>query len=469
MYKYLTRKEWGSFVSKFNSSLGISRILSIISDEKINVHFIGVGGSCMSSLFCLTRYFGLSVSGSDIRENALLTSLIEGGADVYIGSRGSLPQGTGLCVYSLAIDESDPELLLCESQGIPTVSRAEYMAALASCYEKRIAVSGSHGKSTVTAMLTRIFSFCGYEPTAISGADLGHGEGNFKIGSLEMFLYEACEYKDSFLAFSPSMALFLNMELDHVDYFASLDALSDSFARAMRAADYAVVNTDDAALKKAANASSANIITVGSLGGEKYTYKVISNEPRKLSFSISRKGDFLGEIFLPMIGEFNISNAAMATATALEVGIPIEKIKNALSDFCGIGRRLEVIGRYRGVPVYYDYAHHPTEISSSINAVRSDLRTKVAVIFCPHTYSRTEALFSDFVKALSLADTLMVTKITGARELDEGKVSFERLATDSGGIAVYNKDDIINGMRGDEGAIIVMGAGDADWVINALL
>lgn len=455
-------------MSKFNSSFGIEKILSIISNEKINVHFIGVGGAGMSSLFCLTKYFGLDVSGSDIKEGEFLSSLKEHGADVFIGSRGTLPENTALCVYSLAIDESDSELLLCEKMGIPTVSRAEYMAALSSCYEKRIAVSGSHGKSTVTAMLSKIFSFDGREPTVISGASLGVGEGNFRLGALDTFIYEACEYKDSFLCFSPSVALFLNLELDHVDYFPSLDAIMHSFGRAMDSARCAIVNTDDERLKSLVRTCHTKIISVGSAGGEDYTYNIISSEPRMLRFTVSHN-EWKEEFSLPMIGDFNISNAAMAVACAYESGVSGENIKEALSDFCTIARRLEIIGQYKGVPIYYDYAHHPTEIKASIKAVKREVRGAVAAVFCPHTYSRTKALFSDFKEALSLLDRVMVTGITGAREVDTGDVSFEKLAFESGGIPVYNRDDVVNNLDGSLSGIIIMGAGDADWVIRALL
>ena len=159
----------------------------------------------------------------------------------------------------------------------------------------------------------------------------------------------------------------------------------------------------------------------------------------------------------------------MAVACAYESGVSGENIKEALSDFCTIARRLEIIGQYKGVPIYYDYAHHPTEIKASIKVVKREVRGAVAAVFCPHTYSRTKALFSDFKEALSLLDRVMVTDITGAREVDTGDVSFEKLAFESGGIPVYTRDDVVNNLDGSLGGIIIMGAGDADWVIRALL
>lgn len=464
MSKRLTRVKGGILMSKFNSSLGIERILAIISKEKINVHFIGVGGVGMSGLFCLTKYFGISASGSDRANSPMLEALKATGADVFIGSRERLPENTALAVYSLAIADDDPEILLCESLGIETVSRAEYLAAVEASYDMSISVSGSHGKSTVTAMLEKIFSYGEKSPTVLSGAELGVGDVNFRIGTFDYFIYESCEYKDSFLKTSPSLALFLNMELDHVDYFKSEEALASSFLRAVERAGAAIVNTDDTGLLKIASMARGNIISVGSRGGEDYTFSKISVAPRNLCFGLQRGDKYLGEIFLPMLGEFNISNGALAAVAALESGIPFSSVAAALSDFGGIGRRLECIGELRGAPVYYDYAHHPTEIQKSISAVRAAYEGKITVIFSPHTYSRTERLFSDFVEALTMADRVLITEIYAARERDGGTVSSEMLADAVGGEVLRDTEQLLGLIEEDEGAYLIMGAGDTVWI-----
>ena len=454
-------------MSKKNSSFGIANILKIISKPDSHVHFLGVGGAGMSSLFCLSRYFGISVSGSDRSESPLIKSLVSLGADIAVGKREELPSGTSLLVYSLAIGEGDPEILLAERAGVPCVSRAEYLGAVCECYGERIAVSGSHGKSTVTAMLYRIFEQAGKNPTALSGAKLDREHGNFDIGSLDILIYEACEYKDSFLIPSPTTSLFLNLELDHVDYFKNIDDISASFDIAMKKCGRAIVNTDDKILDNLAK-NKKNIIRVGSGGDEDYVFSILSKEPFALSFLLSGRSGELCRINLVMLGEFNIVNAAMAAACALEFGISADDVSEALSGFCGIEQRLECIGKLYGAPVYYDYAHHPTEIREGIRAVRSATEGNVAVVFAPHTYSRTGAFLKEFADALSYADYRLITDITAAREDNVSGISPSVLAEISDGVFVKNKEELLEKIPRGCSAYILMGAGDLLWVRGAL-
>ena len=453
-------------MSKNNSFYGISKILSLISRDGARVHFSGVGGASMSSLFCLSHYFGISVSGSDKRDSALLSSLISRGADIVIGEREKLPDGVCLLVYSLAIGEDDRELMLAARQEIPTVSRAEYMGALLECYRERIAVSGSHGKSTVTAMIYSILREGGKNPTALSGASLGIGEGNFAVGGLQSVVYEACEYKDSFLLMPADIGVFLNLELDHVDYFKNFGEICDSFSKAIIKCGRAVINTDDRALRNLADLRPDSI-KVGSVGDEDYTFRVIKNEPRKLSFSLRARGGEPIEFTLPLMGEFNVKNAAVAAAVGLELGILPSVIVRALASFHGIGGRLENIGSLWGAPVYRDYAHHPTEILAGIRAVRSAVGGKVAVVFVPHTYSRTRAFLSELAEALRTADLAVVTEITAARESDS-TVSGADLAEAAGAKFAPSSDEVIPLLCEGYSAYMIMGAGDCDSVIDSL-
>ena len=453
-------------MSKNNSSFGISKILSIISGEGAGVHFIGVGGVSMSSLFGLSRYFGISVSGSDRRETPILSSLILRGADIVIGERERLPEGVRLVVYSLAVDEGDRELSLALQSDIPCVSRAEYMAALLECYGERIAVSGSHGKSTVTAMIYRIFEEDGRAPTALSGASLGKEEGSFAIGGLQSIVYEACEYKDSFLYMPADIGVFLNLELDHVDYFKNFDEIYDSFGKAIIKCGRPIINTDDENLKRLA-ALRPDAVRVGSCGDEDYTYRIKSVKPYAISFSISVRGGEKLDIMLPMIGEFNASNAALAAAAAMECKVSPAAVARALSGFSAIGGRLEVIGSLWGAPVYRDYAHHPTEILAGIRAIRGAVGGKVAVIFAPHTYSRTRAFFCDFAKALSEADFAIVTEITAARELNPDVRGIE-LAEAAGAVFAPDKKSLEKAIPTGCAAYVVMGAGDCDWIVDCI-
>lgn len=458
-------------MSKNNSSFGINNILKIISNADAHVHFVGVGGAGMHPLFRLSSHFGISVSGSDAARGAVLDALCRDGESVWCTAEGRapLPDGTSLIVYSLAIDERDMELVEAESRGIPTVSRAEYLAALSHCFGHTVAVSGSHGKSTVTAMLSHIFEVAGKHPTTLSGAPLSGGGEGYHIGALDHLIYEACEYKNSFLIPRPDIAVFLNLELDHVDWFSSLEHISHAFLSAMNRAGRAVVNIDDQKIAENARKCYTPPISFGKSADAYYRITTLCDTPHAMRFSLSRDGLALGEISLPMIGSFNIYNAAAATVAALECGIPFDVCARALSDFRGIGRRLEYIGEYNGRAVYYDYAHHPTEIAEGIKAVKSDTGGPVTVIFGPHTYSRTKGLWPEFVNSLCMADHIILTEISAIRESKIEDISSERLASECGALVVGDNVDIRELTDRTDGAIIIMGAADMSGVRKSLV
>lgn len=458
-------------MSKNNSSFGINNILKIISNADAHVHFLGVGGSGMAPLFRLSSHFGISVSGSDAAHGAGLDGLLRDGGCVWCSADAApaVPEHTSLLVYSLAVDERDAELLDAESRAIPTVSRAEYLAALATCFENTVAVCGSHGKSTVTAMLSRIFDVAGKNPTTLCGASLSKDTGNCRIGALDQLIFESCEYKDSFLIPRPDFAVFLNLELDHVDWFPTLDKLSESFLHAMNRAGRAVVNIDDPQIAKNIGKCYTPPVSFGKNADADYRIIPASDTPHALRFSLSHHGCTLGEISLSMIGTFNIYNAAAATVTALECGIPFEVCARALSDFQGIERRLEYIGEYNSRPVYYDYAHHPTEIAEGIKAVKSDTGGHVTVIFGPHTYSRTKGLWRGFVNSLCMAEYIILTEISAIRESKIEDISAEGLAAECGA-AVVGRDGLIQELVDrTDGAIIIMGAADMNGVKKVLI
>ena len=445
-----------------------SEILSRICESGGRVYFIGVGGVSMRSLFCLCRHFGILASGSDRRGEPLINSLIKVGEDIVIGERESLPPDTRLIVYSHAIPESHPERVWGEKNGVPAVSRARFLGAFMKCYERRIGVSGEHGKSTVTAMLAKIFSDAKRSPTVLSGAALFGSRLPFQIGSLDYLIYEACEYKDSFLEFSPSLAVFLNIELDHTDYFENIDRLSESFLLAMQRAEKILVNADDPRLLSIALRSGRRVVTFGKAAFADYRYEGCSDKGGELSFKFLRGDREEGELRLPMLGEFNISNATAAIAAAIEEGIDFESAARALSVFGGIERRLENIGEYRGRKIYYDYAHHPTEIRESVRAIKGAGEGKVTVIFRPHTYSRTEGLWDGFVTSLSLADFVIMLDIDAVREEKSARVDALRLAEAVGGRYCRGESEILSLLEETAGDIILMGAGEVEGVKKLL-
>jgi len=468
MYKKLTREENNTYMSEHDAVLTNGEILDIVTKGGGRVHFIGVGGVSMSSLFCLSRHFGISCSGSDRAHSRITDALISLGENIVIGERSDLPTDTGLVVYSHAIEMSHPEREYARAHGIREISRAQYLGAIMECYERRIGVCASHGKSTVTAMIAKIFSDSALMPTVLSGAPLFSSELPFSIGSLDYLIYESCEYKDSFLSFSPTLALFLNMELDHTDYFRDMDALSSSFLSAMKRAERIIVNRDDSALYSLALKSGRKVISYGRDMGADYRYEIISDRARQLCFRLFKREERLGEVTLPMLGSFNISNAVAAIVAATECSVDFQAACESLSSFSGIGRRLEHIGEYKGRELYYDYAHHPTEIRASVSAVREATGGKVTVIFRPHTYSRTAGLWDGFVDALKGADYRVLLDIDAVRERENLSVSAPGLAAACGGIYCTGADFVSDILDKTEGAIILMGAADVERIKKLL-
>ena len=460
MYKRLTWEEFFGNMSDRVKGLTNDEILNIISNGGGRVYFCGVGGVSMCSLFCLTRYFGIAASGSDRRESPILSSLKYGGEDIIIGERADIPKDTSLFVYSHAIAEEHSERRIARLMGVPEVSRAEYMGALMRCYENRIGISGSHGKSTVTAMVTKIFSDLSLLPTSLSGANLFSSDLPFLVGTLDYLIYESCEYKDSFLSFSPTVGLFLNMELDHTDYFSDFSALERSFLAAMKRAERIIVNADDLRLTQLAKRSGKRVVTYGRVASADYRYEPISTKPGAMRFLFFKDRRELGEVHLPMLGEFNMSNAAAALSVASELSLDFCEAAHSLSEFSGISRRLERIGKFHGREIYYDYAHHPTEIKASVRAVKECGKGRVTVIFRPHTYSRTKDLWKGFIDALSEADFSLLLPVDAVREQEDLGVSSEALALAVGGMYCADISDIEKNLAITEGDIILMGAAD---------
>ena len=456
-------------MSYSNDKSGSMRILSILSKEGISVHFCGVGGVSMRSLFFVSRHFGIACSGSDRGCADFISYLSDMGEDAFLGEREALPKSTALLVYSHAISPDNPERVYARKMRIAEVSRAEYLGALMHCYDFRIGVSGSHGKSTVTAMLAHILKSAHMNPTVLSGASLCESESPFYIGSLDFLVYESCEYRDSFLHFSPTVALFLNMELDHVDYFKDKEELSASFLKAMHTAEICVVNIDDAGLRELImSESDIRAVTYGTSTNADYRYEIVSPEPMKMRFRLFFKNELLGEVSLGMLGTFNVSNAVAAIVGARLASLDFCEAAEAIGKFKPIARRLEHIGRYRGREVYYDYAHHPTEIKASVEALKAYTGGEITVIFRPHTYSRTKGLWDDFKKVFSEIDNVILTDISAIRENEISGVSSERLAFECGAVYASDAREILKNLELTKGDIIVMGAADLSDVIKFL-
>ncbi len=448
------------------------KIWKIIRSADSKVHFIGAFGVSMRSLIKLTVGYNASVSASDrVADMRCFDELKALGVDVHIGHDASVVDGASLVVYSHAIHEDNPELARARELGIISVTRADYLGLIMKDYKSRIGVSGTHGKSTTTAMLDVIFAAAKTDPTVLSGSELPHRD-TLRRGGRDVMIYEACEYKDSFLRFSPTIAIALNLELDHTDYFKDIFELRESFRRAMsHASSFALVNYDDENLNKIIPGIKAKVITFGQRVLADYRYVITSFLPIGYEFDILKHGNKIGTFVLNAPGIYNVTNATAAIVTAIEFGIDVDVIRRAVANFSGIPRRLEYIGDYHQRSVYYDYAHHPTEIAAVINAVRILTHERVTVIFKPHTYSRTKGLWEDFKHALSLADRVILCDIYPAREAPIPDITSERLAAEIGDSAIYcSEEECEQRVNNDTaGAIIIMGAGDMDNIRRTLL
>ncbi len=429
------------------------------------IHFVGIGGISMSSLALLSLEAGYSVSGSDRSESALTKSLSEKGIEVTIGHFPENVHGAVALVYTAAVSSDSPELCEAERLGIPTVTRSDFLGGLMRDYKIRIGVSGTHGKTTTTSMLAHIFIKAELDPTVANGAVTKELGGALRIGSKEHFIYEACEYKESFRSFLPTVAVVTNIELDHTDYYSSLEEIKKAFAASVGRASLVVANFDDENVVDALKDTGKRLVGF-SIKDRAVDYFAddIQYENGKGSFTLTVGGKAVTRVVLPVIGEFNICNALAAIAAADLAGVSPETSARALEDFEPAKRRFEIKYRDEKITVADDYAHHPSEIAATLSGASKSGAKRVIAIFQPHTYSRTKDLFFDFAKALSAADRVLLADIYAARETDTLGVSSALLAKEiENAIYCESFDKILTLLDRtvEEGDLVItMGAGD---------
>jgi UDP-N-acetylmuramate--alanine ligase len=470
MYKYLIRGEASDILSRFNSFLGYEKISEVLKNKDAKIHFVGIGGVGMYSLAVLCRNMGLQISGSDREHSPRLSSLEKMGCKIYNCHKSENAVGCNAVAYTLAAADDNPELLYAESAGLPCISRAELLGALMQGFTHRIGVSGSHGKSTVTAMLDCIFYRAGLNPTTLSGASLFNMNEPLRLGGREYFIYEGCEYKDSFLRMAPTAAVFTNLELDHPDYFKDLETIKQSFLRAMEIPQVAFVNVDDENLRSLIPCAKAEILTYGERDDADFRAAVKKGEFGCYKVKIRHGCRDIIDISLKIPGKFNALNATAAAAAAFRYGISPECIGSALSSFQGIERRMQPLFSARGCSVIYDYAHHPTEIRETLLALRQAYKGRITVVFAPHTYSRTGRLMQEFKDALSLADSVRLCEISAIREEPIPGVSSEALCkligSRAGLFSLKEIPELLSYSNG--GALVLMGAASLDGVRAAV-
>ncbi len=451
-------------------------------NHPMHIHFIGIGGISMSGLAEILLKEGFTVSGSDTKESPLTKKLESEGAHIVYGQKAeNITPGIGCVVYTAAINRSNPELIEAVSRKIPMLTRAELLGQLMKNYDTPIAVSGTHGKTTTTSMISHILLEADMDPTISVGGILKAIGGNIRVGSSGTFITEACEYTNSFLHFFPKISVILNIEEDHLDFFKDLEDIRHSFhqfAALLPDDGTLVINGDIKDYPEIYTGLSCNVVTYGSSIDFDYgADNIVYDENGHVSFDLVVHGEKADRIQLSVTGVHNVSNALSAIAVANLLDIPMEVTKKGLLSFTGTDRRFEYKGEFNGVTVVDDYAHHPTEIEATLKAAQHSPHNSVWCVFQPHTYTRTKAFFHEFAEALSHADHLILADIYAARETDTLGISSADLAEETaklgtdthyfpsfGEIEAFLRE---NCRPGD--LLITMGAGDVVTVGEDLL
>ncbi len=392
-----------------------------------HVHFIGIGGISMSGLAEILLQEGFKVTGSDGKASAITQMLELKGALVYIGQRASnIEDRPDLVVYTAAISKDNEEYVACVNAGIPMLTRAQMLGQVMANYKNSIAVSGTHGKTTTTSMLSCIFLEADVDPTISVGGMLDAIGGNIRVGHTDYFITEACEYTNSYHAFFPKLSIILNVDADHLDFFKDIEEIKESFhtfATNLGADGTLVINGDMDAFETVTRELPCRIITFGrSDRNNYYPADIHADDQGHMIFTAMQDGKALGEVHLGIGGEHNVTNALAAIAAALAFGVSFDACVAGLAACGGAKRRFEYKGSLNGVTVIDDYAHHPTEIKATLNTASHTPHHEIWLVFQPHTYTRTRALFDEFVDALSGTDHVILADIYAAREKDTGLV-----------------------------------------------
>ena len=459
-----------------NTHFGAENIEAMLKECK-SIYFIGIGGINMSSLAHISHLRGFRVGGSDREKTALTERLADTGIEVFYSHDAKNMESYDAVVYTVAISPENPEYVRAHELGIPCISRADYLGYLMLGYNNRIGVSGMHGKSTCTSMCATVFMAGGADPTVLSGAELDAMGGAYRIGESENFIFEACEYMDSFLDFNPSTAIILNIEMDHVDYFKSMEQIYKSysdFAAITGENGTVIANADDENVARALTGYSGRIITFGVLDGEADYSAINIRYPNGFAeFDVMHAGEFVCHVKLSVTGEHNVYNALAAFAAGHIAGLEPEKIAEGLCAFSGAKRRMEFKGKVNGALVFDDYGHHPTEVASTLEGVAKRGADRVFCVFQPHTFSRTHALMNDFAKSFEAVDGVYIADIYPARETDNLGISGKTLAIRIGNKAEYisgfeNIANVLNSELREGDILVVMGAGDIYKVFDYL-
>ena len=447
-------------------------------DELLNhikrIHFIGIGGSGMCPLAEILRSEGFELSGSDMNEGETLDRIKSYGIPVYMGHAEENIKGAELVVYSAAVKETNPERKAAAEQGIPCIERSVMLGVVTRRYKRSIAVSGTHGKTTTTAMLSQILIGSGFDPSAIIGGKLPFIGGNSYVGQSDIIVCEACEYVDTFLELNPFISIILNIDADHLDYFKNLDNIKKSFKKfAELTTGLLVINGDDENTLDAVKDVKLGKITFGF--GENCDYRAVNLSADKgvhEQYDLLYKGEKLTSIKLIVPCKHNVYNSLAAAATAHYLGATANEISENLHKFGGVHRRFEILGTPDGITVADDFAHHPTELTATLNAAMNMGFNKVWAVFQPHTFSRTAMLLDDFAEALKIPDAAIISEILPVRETNTYNIYSRDLgAKVPGSVCLDTFEEITdyvckNAREGD--LILTMGGGNVYMCANMI-
>ncbi len=448
-----------------------------LNSEYSKIHMIGITGISMSGIACILANSGYTVTGSTNTYNIIIEQLEKSNIKVYIGHNAKNIGNSDLVVYTAAISKDNPELLEAKRLNIPTMERSEFLGELTKLFSKTIAISGTHGKTTTTSMISLCFLESNLDPSIQVGSVLKQINGNYKIGNSDYFVIEACEYVDSFLSFYPQTEIILNIEEEHLDYFKDINQIKESFIKFtnnLPTNGNLVINIDNNncvdiidKLRK-----DINILTysINNENADIYAQNIRFDDNGYGVFDIKYKDNVIKDILVSVPGLHNVSNACACICTCLFHNISFDVIKQGLKKYSGVNRRFEIKGKTKNdCIVIDDYAHHPTEIKALLDSTKNGKYNDVWAVFQPHTFSRVKTLLNDFIDCFNNADHLILTDIYAAREIDDGTISSKILADminekhPNKAIYISNFEDIANYLKDNTNSndlILTIGAGN---------
>ena len=434
------------------------------------VHLVGIGGVSMRPLGLVLRGMGMDVTGSDMSVTASTQELVAKGITVHIGHQEENICGAECVIRTAAVHNDNPEIAAARSAGIPVFERAQAWGVIMRAYKNAICVSGTHGKTTTTSMLAHILMAAELDPTVMIGGYLPLLHAGHRVGNGDTILLESCEYCDSFLNFAPTLAVILNIEADHLDYFKDLEDVEKSFREfASLSSNGILANGDDPHVLQ--TLQDMEYVSFGFGNHNRVKVDNICADWRH--FDVVCDGKFYCHLDLQVIGRHNAMNALAAAGAAWLLGIPGEAVSIGLSTFSGADRRLQFKGKYNGADIYDDYAHHPDELAATIEAVRTMGYKRMIVAFQPHTYTRTKALFTEFVEQLRKPDLVVLGEIYAAREQNLLGISSMDLQKEiPGSVYCQTLPEITEYLRntvGEGDVVLTVGAGDIFRVGEALI